>query len=1235
MRKLLLLLLLACCPGLARAQAPNWSVNANQFQHSMNFTAALRLDGSPANGTSNVLGAFVGNELRGVATPVLVSGTALYFLTVYSNQTSGETLRFEAYTSTDNKTHPAGEMPAFVRGSLLGSASSPFLVNIRGDDDFPISLANIPGQTRNAGEPFAPIALATYLQSPDGDPVSWTANAGANLSADIVGSTLTVTATDPSWAGTSTVLVTATETGTTAAHSASRTVTFTVNAVLPAPAFSAIPVQHVCQSTTFPNGDLDDYLTFSGNCLTYAMRPLPPTGTAANPGWTQPNSPPGSMTLAVRAQFGGADVTGSGLQLAAFVGNQLAGVATPTVLNGVRTYFLTVANIGTGNISFRLFDGGRQYLHEKAGGFAFTPNANLTGVVVEFSPLSVTVNAATGAWTATVVNPDWFGTLIVEATAANCADPTRSDAEQTTFTRYQTGSCPLLPFYQDADDDGYGNLAVQILALSLPDGYSDNSTDCDDNAQAVNPAATELAGDNVDQNCDGAETCFTDADDDGYRPATGTATVNSTDTDCNDANEALATDPTGDCDDANDAIRPNATELAGDNVDQNCDGAETCFTDADDDGYRPATGTATVNSTDTDCNDANEALATDPTGDCDDANAAINPAAAENCGIAGIPNVDDDCDGTTDEDLTNPTALCRNTSVFLSAAGTTTVSGTQLNNGSFDNCTAAGNLALAASPNTFDCDDAGIATATLTVTDGAGRTATCTASVTVLDVLNFSETVRRSASDGLPNDRFGWSVAIEGTLGVAGAPDKKAGTQNKQGAAYLFNGTNNWAQQRKLLSSDGAAVDYFGSSASLNGALLAIGAHGDNVGTVVDQGSVYIFGKDVGGTNNWGQVIRVSSPDGAAYDYFGGSTALAGNRLLSGANKARVNNQVGRGAAYIFEKDAGGTNNWGHVKKLTASDGAANNFMGTAVALVGDRALVSANGNLSNRGAAYIFEKDAGGTNNWGQVKKLTASDAAVGDGLGAAAALDGNRVLLGAPNKATYTGAAYIFEKDAGGTNNWGQVKKLVASDAATNDRFGASAALSGDYAYVGALRGNTNKGTVYVFHRNAGGPGNWGQIGEYAASDGVAGDQYSYDIAISDRVLMVGANLDHVGTRADQGSAYFLTGEDCPGGVSSKPTDNPTGTTNTTPTKLLDGTLTMTCSPNPFRDELFVQLNADSPASLEILDAIGGVAVSMELPAGQRQVSLRTEWLPIGMYFVRVKSENGAQTIPVVKMK
>ena len=86
------------------------------------------------------------------------------------------------------------------------------------------------------------------------------------------------------------------------------------------------------------------------------------------------------------------------------------------------------------------------------------------------------------------------------------------------------------------------------------------------------------------------------------------------------------------------------------------------------------------------------------------------------------------------------------------------------------------------------------------------------------------------------------------------------------------------------------------------------------------------------------------------------------------------------------------------------------------------------------------------------QTKKLLASDAAVGDGFGGSVSVSGDTAIVGAHFKDGGAGAAYIFSRNQGGTNNWGQIKKLLASDGVANDYFGNSVSISGDTAIVGA---------------------------------------------------------------------------------------------------------------------------------------------------------------------------------------
>ena len=209
-----------------------------------------------------------------------------------------------------------------------------------------------------------------------------------------------------------------------------------------------------------------------------------------------------------------------------------------------------------------------------------------------------------------------------------------------------------LTYYPDADRDSFGAASSPGVASCLPVAtYVLNAADCDDTTSAVRPGVSEVAGDGLDQNCDGLEFCYTDADDDGYRPNSSSVVI-SANASCGDSGEAAAGDPVGDCNDLVAAIFPLATELVADGVDQNCDSIELCYADADGDGYRP-NATATVVSANLVCTDAGERSGSAPTTDCDDASASIYPGAIEvvadaidqNCDAGDICYLDNDGDG--------------------------------------------------------------------------------------------------------------------------------------------------------------------------------------------------------------------------------------------------------------------------------------------------------------------------------------------------------------------------------------------------------------------------------------------------------------------------------------------------------------------------------------------------------------------------------------------------------------
>ena len=620
---------------------------------------------------------------------------------------------------------------------------------------------------------------------------------------------------------------------------------------------------------------------------------------------------------------------------------------------------------------------------------------------------------------------------------------------------------------------------------------------------------------------------------------------------------------------------------------------------------------------------------------------ACTPGPEEDCGRTGLAGVDDDCDGAVDEDISPPAARCRPTGIAIGPLGTAAVPSAAVNDASSDACSPAAALALAAAPASFTCADAGLRTVTLTVTDPAGNTASCSAAVTVIDALNHAQEARRTAADGLAGDNLGWGIAIGPGALIAGAPEDKVGTQSRQGSAYVFaqdqGGPDNWGQLRQLRAAGGAAVDYFGNAAALDGGTALVAAHGDNVGAATDAGSVCVFERDLGGANNWGQrasiVARLgTAAEPAAYDYFGNAVSLRAGRAVVGAARKAVAGQAARGAAYIYERDADGPGAWGNVKKLTAADGAANNLFGQAVAQAGDAVIVGAGGNLGNRGAAYVFARDNGGPANWGQAQKLAAPDAAVGDGFGTAVAMTPAHAIVGAPNKAAYAGAAYVFGQSAG---TWAQPRKLAADDAAPNDRFGAAVAIAGEYAYVAAPRANSGTGAVYVFHRDAGGAGNWGQIARHTPAPGAQGDQFGGALAVAGNRMAVGAGLADVAGRADQGAAFVFRGDACP------PGPLPTGTSDGGATAAAAGPAgpqRLLCSPNPFRDELAVEVPAASGGGgweVQLLDAVGRVVARAGLPPGQSRAELGTAGLPPGAYLVRAASERGAAAAAAVLLR
>lgn len=400
----------------------------------------------------------------------------------------------------------------------------------------------------------------------------------------------------------------------------------------------------------------------------------------------------------------------------------------------------------------------------------------------------------------------------------------------------------------------------------------------------------------------------------------------------------------------------------------------------------------------------------------------------------------------------------------------------------------------------------------------------------VTTVVSMDSFVKALSTNGIPaSANFGFSVAALRDLVVVGAPTDN-GAASQAGASYLFSrhlGTNDsWAQLRKLQAGDGATGDQFGYAATISGDTIVVGAPMDTHNGI-RSGSVYLFERNTNGPNAWGQSKKLVPGDVAAGDEFGVAVSLHGDTLIVGAHRHRPGARRS-GAAYVFGRNQGAAGAWGLVRKLTPSDGADNDDFGVAVALAGDTAVVGAqfnNGSVGSKaGAAYVFDRNLGGADQWGQTNRIAPADGVANANFGHSVAHSGDLILVGAPGDgATGSGSAYAFARNQGGAGRWGQVNKFAQFDAVdTDERFGFSVTLDGELMAIGSrLDSNAThpQGAVYVFARNHPGVNQWSLRERIAPLEFDGSVDDGFVCSLSQNTLAVGARI----TANQNGGAYI----------------------------------------------------------------------------------------------------------------
>ena len=392
------------------------------------------------------------------------------------------------------------------------------------------------------------------------------------------------------------------------------------------------------------------------------------------------------------------------------------------------------------------------------------------------------------------------------------------------------------------------------------------------------------------------------------------------------------------------------------------------------------------------------------------------------------------------------------------------------------------------------------------------------------------------ASDGVADDQFGVSVAIDGDTAIVGAY-MDDGIVSNSGAAYVFIRSGGvWTQQAKLLAVDGAADDNFGISVAIDGDTAIVGAYlvddNDTIPPVLDIGAAYVFKRTAG---VWAQQAKLLPEPWAVENrnhHFGWSVAIDGGTAVVGANNANLSRRSGIGAVYVFV-ESGAT--WTQQQKLqifysSPDDPVESGSFGNSVSISENTLIVGVpedSRDTYNIGRAYVFTRTDG---VWTPEATLLADDGADFDYFGWSVAIDGDTAVVGAyldDESAVDSGSAYVFTRS---DDVWTQETKLISVDSAANDQFGNSVAISGDNILVGAALNDDNgsaSGSAYVFEKPVTGWTSASPLIESAklmSSDGTADDSFGIAVAISGDTAMIGAYGDDDNGSAS-GSAYFFS--------------------------------------------------------------------------------------------------------------
>jgi hypothetical protein len=374
------------------------------------------------------------------------------------------------------------------------------------------------------------------------------------------------------------------------------------------------------------------------------------------------------------------------------------------------------------------------------------------------------------------------------------------------------------------------------------------------------------------------------------------------------------------------------------------------------------------------------------------------------------------------------------------------------------------------------------------------------------------------------SDKFGSKVEVIGNTIAVSAVRRDSGNAEDTGTVFIYERAlgGSFSLSQTVVAKDAAEDDIFGTGIALfennNGSRrLVVGAESVDIGVNSNTGAAYVFDAPVAGL--FAQTAKLIATDGASNDIFGTDVAIWNNTILVGASGVD-GAEFGSGAGYVYQFNAG---SWTEEDKLTLSATDPNAFMGSAVDIWGaQHVLLGATGEevgplLTDTGAVQAFRRGSNG--DWVASHALSAAGPFMFDRYGKTLAESGNHLIISGTERAdiyrldldAYSLAqtlnmqgnseivsatidsafdsttAAVFGKRPGNAAAIGYIEvftlqngiwvqeqlfdpDLVSTAFPTESANGGVIALENDTLVIGARRWNGGDGRVFIYQRSGG---------------------------------------------------------------------------------------------------------------------------------------------------------------------